>query len=66
MKNQYEIVVGNVGVLIQSSLKIANKEYKEWVQISKNNSGRAAGEDVCLMKNGEIIKEYFGNLQNND
>lgn len=71
MKNQYEIVVGNIGVLSITNLKEAKKVYREYVKMSKSGCSRASGEDVCLMKveynrTSEPIKEYFGTLQNSD
>ena len=41
-------------------MKEANKTYNEYVAQSKSGSGKAGGENVVLMVDGEPEKEYFG------
>lgn len=64
VKHEYAISVGNIGNIGCANLKEAEKKYKEYVKQSKDNYGRAAGEDVALMVDGEPEKEYFGSNDN--
>lgn len=57
MKNQYEVVIGNVGTMTYKSKKLAYECYNAYATLSKRGETRAAGEDVTLLKNGEIVKE---------
>jgi hypothetical protein len=58
---ELEVVVGNVGSVYKgfSSLE-ADKTYKEYVKQSKSGSGRAAGESVTLLVDGEVQNEFEG------
>jgi hypothetical protein len=57
----YEVYVGNVGMVYEgASLAVAKKTYSEYVAISKSGFGRAGGESVALMVDGEPIKDYQG------
>lgn len=60
MTTNYSVVVGNIGVIQCKNQKEAIKTYNEYVKQSKNLIGRAAGEDVTLMIDGEPTKEYYG------
>ena len=63
----YDVVVGNIGTVYSgTSQSAAMGKYDEFVRQSKTNSGRAGGEDVILFKNGQIVKEYEGNLNAED
>jgi hypothetical protein len=64
MKNKYEVIVGNIGIVVTatSNKKRAEKEYDEYVVLSKLPHGRASGESVILMENGEPTKEYIGTM----
>lgn len=57
----FEVFVGNVGRVYDggSSLE-ASKTYAHYVKLSKAGSGRAAGESVVIMKNGEPEREFAG------
>jgi hypothetical protein len=60
-KVRYEVIVGNVGTVYDGfSRSAALAKYRTYVQSSKSGGGRAGGEDVALMKDGDISKEYFG------
>lgn len=49
---RYEVIVGNIGSVLQTNdYKEAKATYKEYVQQSKENYGRAAGEVVTLFDN---------------
>jgi len=61
MKNEWEVVVGNIGTVYKcSDASYAVEAYNDYVKISKNGKGRAAGESVTLLKNGEIHREHLG------
>jgi len=59
MARKFEVVVGNVDVVWRgSSHKMGAAEFNEWVENSQRGIGRAAGESVTLLENGEPIREY--------
>ena len=62
--SQYEVIVGNIGsVYCGPSRKIAEREFAEYVEISKTgNSHRASGEDVTMLCDGEIEDEFIGSI----
>jgi len=61
MANRYEVVVGNVGTVYDgSSLDATLKVFKEYQDQSKSGVGRAAGEDVTVLKNGTVRWDYDG------
>lgn len=62
---QYEVIVGNVGtVYAGANWKVAGETFREYVKISRDSEyGRAAGESVVFMKDGEIIEEYTGTVE---
>ena len=65
MKNQYDLVVGNVGTVYTGTNGFeAIRDYNEYVRLSKDNYGRVGGEDVTLFKNGEPYKEYYSRNSN--
>lgn len=54
-----EIIVGNIGsVYIGSDDKAARRAYREYVDQSKSDYGRAAGESVTWLQNGEVKREH--------
>jgi hypothetical protein len=63
-KNNYEVIVGNIGTMNFTNQKIAIKTYNDYKRQSIGKVGRAADENVTLLKNGEIVKEHFGNVEN--
>lgn len=59
MKNNYQVYVGNIGKTYEGSNKNdALKDYNSWVQLSRIDHGKASGEGVVFMVNGDIVKEY--------
>ena len=59
----HSVVVGNIGtVYAGDSFSAAKWHYSEYVVQSKDNYGRAAGEDVTWFTDGEIHKEYIGSI----
>lgn len=58
-----EIIVGNIGTVYRGSDdKIAQETYSEYVEQSKSMRGRAGGEDVTWLQNGEIHEAFVGAL----
>ena len=58
---RWEVIVGNVGTVFDGTRESAARQaYKDYVIKSKSGNGRAGGEDVTLMKNGEPVDEHFG------
>jgi hypothetical protein len=54
---RYEVVVGNIGTVYSgSNERQAQKDYVEYVEQSKTNYGRAAGESVTFFKDGYAVK----------
>jgi hypothetical protein len=58
--DKYVVNVGNIGNITCETMAEAEKTYKEYVSQSKSGKGRASGEDVILMVDGEPMEEYFG------
>jgi hypothetical protein len=57
----WEVIVGNIGTVYSGNNPTdANDMYDEYVRQSKAGSGRAAGESVYLMEDGEPIAEHQG------
>lgn len=64
---KYQVVVGNIGTVIDTDdLKEAQAKYDIYVEQSKSESGRAGGEDVHLLEDGEPIKDFMGSLNSTD
>jgi hypothetical protein len=62
-QDRYEVIVGNIGsVYSGNSLKEANRKFSTYVRQSRQGTGRAAGEDVTMMRDGEPFKENYGKL----
>lgn len=61
----YEVIVGNIGKVYEgTNAKESLEIWQEYANQSANNYGRAAGEDVTLMRDGEPLSEYFGTINN--
>lgn len=57
----WQVIVGNVGTVYDGEDHIvAALHFNVYVEKSKGQTGRAAGEDVTLMRDGEIEDEYVG------
>jgi len=57
----YDVLVGNVGrVHSGKSRKKALEHFKEYRKQSRSGYGRAGGEDVVLLVDGEPSVEFFG------
>ena len=61
--DEYEVICGNIGsVYSGNSRSEVDKVFAEYVFASESTFGRASGEDVTIMQNGEPIKEHIGSL----
>jgi hypothetical protein len=63
MNPTYEVIVGNIGTVYQGCSK--SKAYALYLSYRHDfmqQYGRAAGEAVTLMIDGETAVEYFGGL----
>jgi hypothetical protein len=60
----FEVVVDNVGTVYSgSNFMVASAKFASYVKLSREGSGRAAGESVTLFHNGEIRQEHIGALE---
>lgn len=56
---KYQVIVGNIGTVYDGESPIeANKAWGEYKKQSGTGVGRAAGEIVTLMKNGEPDRQF--------
>ena len=61
--NFYEVLVGNIGKVWEGNhYGDGMNIYTTYIDHSKNNYGRAAGEDVTFWVDGEIIEEFTGSI----
>jgi hypothetical protein len=57
---KYQVIVGNVGIVYNGeNAKEATRCFVEYCDQSWSKHGRAAGESVTLMKDGEIEREQI-------
>lgn len=57
--HNYEVLVSNLGVVFRTNVKAhAEHEFRSYRKFSKMSHGRASGESVTLLRDGEIVKEY--------
>ena len=55
----HQVIVGNVGTVLDTHNPAeALRTFNQYIAISKSGSGRASGEPVTLMTNGEPFREY--------
>lgn len=60
---KYQVIVGNIGQVWEGVNPIrANGVYGHYRKMSKANIGRAGGEDVTILTDGEPTTEYFGSI----
>ena len=61
---KYQVIVGNVGTVLDTDNGAqANVQFGQWRTASKEGWGRAGGEQVTLMKDGEPKREHAGSVQ---
>ena len=59
----YQVIIGNIGTVYSGrNLRDARFHARSYVDQSKRPIGRAAGESVSLLRDGELIEEYTGTL----
>lgn len=65
---KYNVICTNIGTVHETNnRKDAINVFQQYVEMSKNGYGRAAGEDVYLMlKDCTIIKEHIGTISQNE
>ena len=62
----YEVLVSNIGTVHRgSNRKAADAVFALYRGQSKSGRGRAGGEDVTLLANGEPVREHQGDLREN-
>jgi len=60
----YDVVVGNIGTVHSGrNQRVAMRTYRVYVEQSRAAYGRAAGENVTVMCDSEIHKEYIGSIE---
>ena len=59
----FTVIVGNIGKTYEGeSFDDARIIFLEYKTASLNNYGRAAGEDVTIFENDEIVRSHIGRL----
>ena len=62
-RHQYEIIVGNIGTVYAGGSRLfALRAYNEYRAQSNTGRGRAGGESVTMLTDGEISAEHEGSL----
>ena len=61
MKNNYVVKIGDIRDIPCSKKREANQAYNEFVSQSKKGIGDSAGQDISMLNNREIEKEYYAN-----
>lgn len=60
----YEVIVSNWGCVYSGpTTDTANAYFEDYVNVSKTGKGRAGGESVILMCDGEPVREYSPELK---
>lgn len=63
---EYEVIVGNIGTVTRTENEYeALQVFTEYVEQSNHPFGRASGEEVTLMKDGEPEQTHYGRLLSN-
>jgi len=61
MTSFYEVIVGNIGKVYYGSDKaFATEQYLAYKGQSERGEGKAAGESVSMLRDGEVIRAYDG------
>lgn len=63
---EYVVNVGNIGNVTCADMEEAQRLFDMYVEQSKADIGRAGGEDVYLLVDGDIVREYIGDLPDDD
>lgn len=60
--SKYQIIVGNIGTVYSGeNEKESLKIFREYVSQSLHGFAYAGNEDVVILCDGEILKEFYGN-----
>lgn len=68
----HEVIVGNIGQVFYGIVnngktwRDAAKVFDTYVDYSKGNYGKSAGESVVWLKDDEPVKEYIGTVDLED
>jgi hypothetical protein len=63
----WDVYVGNIGNVYSGPNELkARAIFKEYMEQSSSKGGRAAGEDVTLMMDGEPVSDYTGSISKNN
>ena len=62
---KYSVNVGNIGNIDCQDKKEAQERFDCYVEQSNTEGLRATGEDIVLLKDNEIIKEYIAAIEHN-
>ena len=66
-KSDYEVIVGNIGTVYRgTSFSAAQKDFATYREQSQSGYGRAGGESVTLMRDGEVIREFDGEAEQSE
>jgi hypothetical protein len=61
--SKHTIIVGNIGTVVtDDTWSEAQAAYTEYCHQSRTNYGKAAGEDVTWLMDGEVYKDFKGEL----
>lgn len=64
MSKKYEVFVSNLGRVYHGpDVDDANAEFEDYVEASKSTCGRASGESVILIRDGDPVREYSPELE---
>lgn len=65
--DKYQVIVGNIGTVYSGgNYRQASRKFTTYVEQSKERYGRAAGENVTFLCDGEIEREHVGYLSKVD
>ena len=63
----YRVLVGNIGNVYEGDKEAEAKAiFNTYVGKSNRNEGMAGGEEVTMMKDGEIVHEHLGTITKGD
>jgi hypothetical protein len=58
---EWQVIVGNIGTVYAGRAEMdARENFRVYIEQSTTRWTRAAGENVVLMKDGEIVEEHEG------
>jgi hypothetical protein len=64
---KYQVIVGNIGTVLDTNDRHeVDSVFETYKAQSESGVGRAGGESVTIMEDGEPVKEHVGSNDNND